>query len=239
MNGLQRLRPLAVVGALLAAAAVAAALATPQVRNVPVTRRLPPNPAIPTAPTRGAYQPSPATIPVQKAIVLPGWVTGVINVLCIAVIAAVVGVLVWYLLRNSLAVRRARLLVESSEPMAAREQREKVLAAVDAGLSDLAAGEGDPRRAVIACWVRLEEAAAAVGTPRQAGDSPTDLVLRLLAEHDVSAPALYDLAGVYRIARYATHTVDVAMRDRARSALQQVRAELTVRRPEPVPGGAP
>ena len=30
----------------------------------------------------------------------------------------------------------------------------------------------DPRRAVIACWVRLEQAAAAAGTPRQVGDSP-------------------------------------------------------------------
>ncbi len=59
-----------------------------------------------------------------------------------------------------------------------------MLAAVDAGLADL--DDGDPRAAVIACWVRLEEAAAAAGTPREPGDTPGELVLRLLAGHQVS-----------------------------------------------------
>jgi hypothetical protein len=85
---------------------------------------------------------------------------------------------------------------------------------------------------VIACWVRLEEAAAAAGTPREPGDTPSELVLRLLGEHQVSAPVLYQLAEVYRLARYATHTVDTTMRDHARAALGQLRDELT--RPVPV-----
>jgi hypothetical protein len=79
---------------------------------------------------------------------------------------------------------------------------------------------------VIACWLRLEEAAAAVGTPRQPGDAPADLVLRLLTTHQVSAAVLLPLAEVYRLARYATHTVDTGMRDSARAALRQLRAEL-------------
>ena len=60
---------------------------------------------------------------------------------------------------------------------------EDVVAALDAGLADLSDTDADPRRAVIACWVRLEQAAAAAGTPAQPGDSPTDLVARLLHEH--------------------------------------------------------
>ena len=80
---------------------------------------------------------------------------------------------------------------------------------------------------MIACWVRLEQAAAAAGTPREPGDTPTELVTRLLRGHDVSAPVLYPLAEVYRLARYATHTVDTGMRDRARAALQQLRGELS------------
>jgi hypothetical protein len=109
-----------------------------------------------------------------------------------------------------------------------------VLAAVDAGLSDLDDADTDPRRAVIACWVRLEQAAAAAGTPRQVGDTPAELVTRLLAGHAVSPGALYPLAEAYRLARYATHTVDPTMRDQARAALGQVRAELS--RPREVVG---
>ena len=109
----------------------------------------------------------------------------------------------------------------------AAQAREQVIAAVDAGLADLDDADADPRRVVIACWVRLEQAAAAAGTPRDVGDTPTELVTRLLAGHAVSAAVLYRLAEVYRLARYATHTVDVAMRDQARAALGQLRAELS------------
>jgi hypothetical protein len=80
---------------------------------------------------------------------------------------------------------------------------------------------------VIACWLRLEQAAAAAGTPRQVGDSPTDLVARLLHAHQISADVLAALANVYREARYATHAVDDRMRAQARSALQRIRTELT------------
>src|SRR5204863_9458777 len=98
------------------------------------------------------------------------------------------------------------------------QARDQLIAAVEAGLSDLDDADADPRRAVIACWVRLEQAAAAAGTPRNVGDTPTELVTRLLTGHAVSAAVLYWLAEVYRLARYATHTVDATMRDQARGA---------------------
>ena len=79
---------------------------------------------------------------------------------------------------------------------------------------------------MIACWDRLEQAAAAPGTPRHAGDTPTDLVGRLLAEQNVDARVLAALAEVYREARYATHMVDDRMRAQARSALERLRADL-------------
>ena len=140
--------------------------------------------------------------------------------------------LLWLLLRNGLRTRERKL----PEPTEAKPApaREEVLAAVDAGLSELDDSDADPRRAVIACWVRLEQAAAAAGTPRAPGDTSTDLVGRLLTEHQVSAPVLYPLADVYRLARYATHTVDATMRDQARSALGHLRAELA----RPAPTGA-
>jgi hypothetical protein len=79
---------------------------------------------------------------------------------------------------------------------------------------------------VIACWVRLEQAAAAAGTARLPGDSPTDLVGRLLREQRVDAGVLAALLAVYREARYATHTVDDRMRAQAVSALQRLRVDL-------------
>jgi hypothetical protein len=163
---------------------------------------------------------------------IPGWASKLLSGLCVALVAAVVVLIIWMVLRERVVTRKGRLPVEE-EPAVPAADREKVLAAVDAGLSDLNDSDADPRRAVIACWVRLEAAAASAGTPRQPGDSPTDLVLRLLSAHQVSAPVLYPLADLYRLARYATHAVDTGMRDRARSALRQLRAELAS---EPVMG---
>lgn len=232
MNGLRRYGPLLAVFALLGAAAVAASLATPQITSVPVARgrqTLGPDRLGPTLAPPSQTVP-PAAGRVQHDVVLPGWINTVVSTLCLLVVLAVVALVAWMLLRDRLAGRRR--VEELAEP-AVVESREEVLAAVEAGLSGLDDNDTDPRRAVIACWLRLEEAAAAAGTPRQLGDAPADLVLRLLSSHQVSAGVLIPLADVYRLARYATHTVDPGMRDSARAALRQLRAELAR---EPVMG---
>src|SRR2546423_13642137 len=99
--------------------------------------------------------------------------------------------------------------------------------------TDLVDVDTDRGRAVTAGCVGLELAAAAAGPPREPGDTPSELVARLLRGHDVSAAVLFALAEVYRLARYATHTVNTGMRDQARAALQQLRGELSRER-EPV-----
>jgi hypothetical protein len=142
-------------------------------------------------------------------------------------LVAVVGYLVRLWLR-SLDRTKPRLLVRRDRPdaPALRGDEAEMLAAVDAGLAELTDTDGDPRRAVIACWVRLERAAAAAGTPRAPGDSPTDLVARLLGAHQVSRQVLSALARVYREARFTTHPIDQQMRRTALDALSQVRTEL-------------
>ena len=55
--------------------------------------------------------------------------------------------------------------------------------AVDDGLGALAAGPVDD--VIIACWVRLEEAAAAGGVSRQPSETSAELVVRVLARFDV------------------------------------------------------
>ena len=217
MSGLRRIVPPLAVAVLLVAAAVTASLSATQIRSVPSPHDSPiEGPPVTKIPSR-----------VQHSYGPPGWFTTLISALCIAVVVVVVGLV----LRERLTARRRRIEVEEPAEPPVVESREEVLAAVDAGLSNL--DDTDPRRAVIACWLRLEEAAAAAGTPRQPGDAPADLVLRLLSAHQVSAGVLIPLAEVYRLARYATHTVDSGMRDSARAALRQLRAELAR---EPVMG---
>ncbi|ACZ86826.1 DUF4129 domain-containing protein [Streptosporangium roseum] len=130
-------------------------------------------------------------------------------------------------------VMLVRMLMRSGDrPPAVRPAQERPAAAAEmraalrAGLTDLDAGD-DPRRAVIACWLRLEHAAAGAGTPRLAADTPGDLVTRLLAAHRVSGPALGRLAAAYRQARYAPHEVTGSLRGTARRALAEVDAELS------------
>jgi hypothetical protein len=236
-RALRRLWPLIAVGGLLVAAVLAAALATPSISTAPPLSlahpeqspfELQPPPGAPELPST-----NPSAAPSAAVAPLPGVLDTIAKVLCALLAVATVVVLIFFYLRGSLRNRRTPLAA-SNNPAGAQNRREEVIAAVDAGLSDLDDDDRDPRRAVIACWVRLEQAAAAAGTPREPGDTPTDLVVRLLAAHQVSAQMLYPLADVYRLARYATHTVDATMRTRARAALQQLRAELMVSRSGPL-----
>jgi hypothetical protein len=105
-------------------------------------------------------------------------------------------------------------------------RRADVLAAVDSGLAGLADDDTDPRGAVIACWVRLEAVAASAGIDAGPSATSSDLVASLLDGQHVSADALATLADIYRDARYSRHVIEVAMRDRARAALERLRVEI-------------
>jgi hypothetical protein len=154
----------------------------------------------------------------------PDWVLTVAAVLCAVLSVGAIGTLAAMMFRAWTAKERP-LLPNTGTPTA-MDTAGEVLAALDAGLEELSDTDADPRRAVIACWVRLEHAAANAGTVRQVGDSPADLVNRLLAGHRVSRPLLDRFAAVYREARYATHTIDERMRQTALGALRQLRGEL-------------
>jgi Domain of unknown function (DUF4129) len=229
-----RWMPLLAVAALLVAGVMAAALSSPDVTFVPLPAERS------TAPAAGTAQPlSPSALPSAPAASeapgyqLPGWVGTVVSGLCLLFVAIIVGMLVWYVVRDRLRVRAAPLVADPGRPEPLDSARtEEVVAALDAGLSGLSDQDTDPRRAVIACWVRLEEAAAAAGTPRHPGDTSTDLVARLLLAHQVSRPVLDEFAAVYREARYGTHVVDERMRAAAVRSLGHLRAELTVRTAE-------
>jgi hypothetical protein len=223
--------PLAAVALLLALAAVATAHSSLSIGRVAESTEEA-GPLFEEQVPEQQVTPTPSATPLELAPAepwsVPGWlVTGALALAAVAVLA-VVGLLGRRLIRD-LRRRRPGLMPPGAAPRSAGRTAEEVVAALDAGLVDLSDADADPRRAVIACWVRLEQAAAAAGVPGQIGDTPTDLVTRLLRDGTgvVSTEVLAAFAQVYREARYATHTVDERTRTQARSALQRLRAELT------------
>jgi hypothetical protein len=224
LAAVRRWWPVAAVLGLLALAAVAATRSTPQLERIPPRTDAGPTPTLEAPGGAGAPTALPNRPP-EVASRLPDWVGPAVLVLLAVVGAVLIVLLIWALVRDQLR-RRSRL--GAVRPALRTEARtaEDLVAALDAGLLDLSDTDRDPRRAVIACWVRLEQAAADAGTPRHPGDTPTDLVGRLLAEQRVDAGVLAALAEVYREARYATHTVDDRMRGQARTALQRLRTDL-------------
>jgi hypothetical protein len=228
----RRWLPLLAVAVLLTAAFVASALADPQfeIRVAPAAEESvpPPGGASAPAPAPSASEAEPE-LGFGKPPLIPGWVELVAWTICVLVLIAIVLFLGWYVLRDTIQARGRPLTAERAPPSPASQVAE-VAAALSAGLDELARGS-DPRSVVIACWVRLEQAAGEAGTPRRASDAPADYVLRLLAVHQVSRSVLDRLAAVYRQARYSSGPVDESMRREAVAALEHLRAELGVGAP--------
>ncbi|PZS35780.1 MAG: DUF4129 domain-containing protein [Pseudonocardiales bacterium] len=195
--------------------------------------------AVTGAGRRPSCRPSPqpsakSTGRAPAAPALVGLFSGFGILVTVALVLVVVAVLVAVTTAaGSIAIRRrARYEAEGrgdGEPGEASsiETARRLGAAAEAGLADLDDGT-DPRRAVIAAWLRLEQAAASAGIPRRPAETPGELAERLLAAHAVSPVTLAGLAGLYREARYSRHPVDERMRSDARRALERLRRELTV-----------
>jgi hypothetical protein len=221
--------PLAAVVALLGLAMLATAFSNPK---IDIVQKPPPplttsNAASPFDESQFPLETS-ATPSAQgtRSIDFPPWVEWAVSGACALIVLIVLSVLVWMLLRDRIGQRQIEM-VEPEVLPTDEETEQTVRAAVDAGLAELDDADADPRRAVIACWVRLEAAAAAAGTERSPGDTSTELVSRLLARHYVTEPVLAALAEVYREARFARHEVHAATREQARTALRLLRDELS------------
>ncbi|MBY8872113.1 DUF4129 domain-containing protein [Micromonospora sp. PLK6-60] len=234
--------PIALVAGLLALAAAASAHSDPRLSRVPPAADT--IPYVPDYPT--GEPPSPLPVDLREAgeatqAHVPQWISTVALALLGAAILLAVGYVGWAVLRGVIR-RTTRAVPAGRARRTAQGTAQEVVAALDAGLEELDDRTTDPRTAVIACWVRLEEAATEAGVPRLTGDTPTDLVTRLLrGDPDAGVPAiasadvLAEFAHVYREARYATHAVDERTRDQARAALRRLRGELTVAAGEPGP----
>ncbi|MEU4776849.1 DUF4129 domain-containing protein [Micromonospora sp. NPDC023633] len=234
LSVLRRWWPVAAVVLLLAVAALSSAHSSIGASRVPpAADNIPYIPEYPTAEPVPSIPVEPRDTAEATGTRIPEWVvTAVVVLLGLALLAAF-GYLTWTLVRG--AMRRTTRALPARRPRRTPEgTAREVAAALDAGLEELDDRHTDPRTAVIACWVRLEEAAAGAGVPRLTGDTPTDLVTRLLRGDPsagvpaiASADVLAEFAHVYREARYATREVDERTRDQARAALRRLRGELT------------
>ncbi|MEU7826775.1 DUF4129 domain-containing protein [Catellatospora sp. NPDC049133] len=225
MGALRRWWPLLAVAALLMLAA-----ATASVSVLPIGRAAPeqsasPNPTPTASPSPRTPTPSPSAPPEEAADT--GWLGVVGLAVLLAIGAAVLIVLLKAAAKSTTKFRRRAIREKPPVRIAQLTDEEEVVAALDAGLLDLDDDAADPRTAVIACWVRLEQAAAAAGVPRLPDDTATDLVVRMLHRRRLDAGVLNGFADVYRRARYATHRVDDDMRLQARASLHRLRDELT------------
>jgi len=89
------------------------------------------------------------------------------------------------------------------------------------------APEGSPRNAIVATWVRLEEATVAAGFEPRRWETPTEFVRRALTTYAVDEQDIGRLADLYREARFSTHRLTEAHRDEAIGCLRRLHGQLT------------
>lgn len=170
---------------------------------------LPPDSPIPTKPgdAETSYTPAVAWIPL---VILIG--------LLLAGVTAYV-----------LSERRAR----RARALGARPLALQLADVLDETLDDLRA-EHDARRAVIASYARLERVLAANGIPRHAAETSNEYLDRVLRSLELAPDAIARLTRLFTRSKFSQHDVDLAMKEEAITALEDVRDEL--RRSREAPG---
>lgn len=154
---------------------------------------------------------------------LGGWVDVAATVATVLLLLAAT-VAVVLLLRRFLPVLLAwwaarRRRAAALAPVPDEEDVADVVVA-DAGGQLAALEQGLPRNAIVACWMRLEDAAARVGLPRRESETSAEFTRRVIGTHLVGTTAIERLAALYREARFSHHPMTEADRDTARAALE-------------------
>lgn len=133
----------------------------------------------------------------------------------VCVIVAAAGA--WLIYRRQL--RRRREIREHRRLAAELEE------VMSEGLEELAL-DPDPRRAVIACYARMERVLAAQGRPRRASEAPFEYLRGLLREVALSPELPGRLTDLYQRAMFSPHEIDSVMRADAVDTLEAIRAQL-------------
>jgi hypothetical protein len=150
-----------------------------------------------------------------------------LDLLLILPAALVFGVALIVLARLRLVRRRKQLsgrigvrttLVRDADPPDDEEVDTDLPEALDEGARTI--GEGSPRNAIVATWVRLERAVESERFPHKPEETPSELVERALAAYRLDGDAIRRLAALYREARFSVHPVTEEHRAEAADCLR-------------------
>ena len=109
------------------------------------------------------------------------------------------------------------------------ERDEELEALLDASGEDVryrALTEGDPRNAVVACWVALEDAVHRSGVDLDPAQTASELTGSVLARWQVDPTAIRSLSAAYREARFSRHPITEEQRRTAVDALEKIHHDL-------------
>ncbi|MHA0284983.1 DUF4129 domain-containing protein [Mycobacterium sp. C3-094] len=99
--------------------------------------------------------------------------------------------------------------------------------ATERGLAEVGDRSRDPREAIIACYVAMEqELEKSPTTIPQASDTPAEVLARAVARRAVHADSAAQLVDLFEEARFSPHVMNEGHRDDAVRALQVVQREL-------------
>ncbi|WP_183095927.1 DUF4129 domain-containing protein [Nocardioides stalactiti] len=151
-------------------------------------------------------------------------------VAAVFIVALVVAARLRVVRRRRTLTRRAavRASPHHDEPAPDETVEDGLLGAIDAGAT--AIGEGSPRNAIVAAWVRLEQAVVGDHFPHRPEETPSELVERAVASYRLDVEAISRLAALYREARFSAHPVTEEHRDEAADCLRRLLATITTTR---------
>jgi len=109
--------------------------------------------------------------------------------------------------------------------LAADEER-LVMEAVEESLDDLRR-EPDVRRAIIACYARMERALERVGSPRKPAETPLEYLVRVLERITANAGAARALTELFERAKFSIEPMGEREKQAAIGALELLRAEVS------------
>lgn len=91
---------------------------------------------------------------------------------------------------------------------------------------DVLIAQGSARNAIVACWIRLEDAVEQAGLVRNRAETASEMTARVLRAYAVDAVPIGTLAALYREARFSTHDMHEGHRRQAQEALAEIRRQL-------------
>jgi len=141
---------------------------------------------------------------------VPSWVPWT----ALVIVALTIAAGAWLLLRR----RRETMAPAPSD-------RTATSAAVQAAMTALDTVD-DPRQAVIAAYVAMQQSLAATGIARSPAEAPREYLQRVLVASSATEREARTLTGLFEEARFSTHPVSERVRELALSALSSLRAHL-------------